>query len=35
MLNLTIIKKERTKNPNSELAKAMDIIFEYFTKNKA
>jgi len=28
MLNLTIIKKERTKNANSELAKAMDIIYD-------
>lgn len=35
MLNLTIIDKERKNNPNSELAKAMDVILEIFIQNKA
>ena len=35
MLNKTIVEKERSKNPNSELAKAIDIIFKHFTQNKA
>ncbi|MBU4345203.1 MAG: hypothetical protein L6247_00135 [Desulfobacteraceae bacterium] len=35
MLDLTIIEKERTRNPNSKLAKAMEIIFKSFKQNKA
>ena len=35
MLNLTLIKKERKINPNSELVEAWDIVFDHFTQNKA
>lgn len=35
MLHYTIIRREKAKNPKSELVKAWDIVFRYFTQNKA